>query len=556
MKLKFINKITSAALLLALSVSTTSCVNDLNQSIKDPQTNTTFNQMGTLAKIYGNLILTGIKGPAGDATKGEPDMAQFDEGNSSLYRRIFEANELPSDETVWTWQSDPGISDLTNLNWNSSHGLNNLTYYRLEFNITLCNFFLDNTEGKTDAETLKQRAEVRFLRALHYYYFIDLYGKAPFKEHYNTDIPVEKSRKDVFDYITAELKAISDGSATDQLSEPGTAAYGRADKAAAWMLLARLYLNAGVYTGTPQWQAAKDYSDKVINESGYKLNTQSLNGYTAYEQLFMGDNGENQLARQEIIFPIRCDGKKTQSYSGSEYAIASTRGNGTPACGTTEAWTCNRAREAMVLKFFKQLSDVPLATNESDNGEANVRAIRAAARDDRAMFYGGGEMKDGALKDVRTTETSPITSFTAGLSILKWSNVYATGGRPSDTKFPDTDVPLFRVAEAYLTRAEANYRLGVAPALVLNDINVIRSRANAQPLTQVDDKILCDEWSREFYFEGRRRSDLVRFGFFTSGKYMWDWKGGTYKGNAVNAQYNLFPIPFEEQDHISQNPGY
>ena len=74
MKLKFINKITSAALLLALSVSTTSCVNDLNQSIKDPQTNTTFNQMGTLAKIYGNLILTGIKGPAGDATKGEPDM--------------------------------------------------------------------------------------------------------------------------------------------------------------------------------------------------------------------------------------------------------------------------------------------------------------------------------------------------------------------------------------------------------------------------------------------------------------------------------------------------
>ena len=85
---------------------------------------------------------------------------------------------------------------------------------------------------------------------------------------------------------------------------------------------------------------------------------------------------------------------------------------------------------------------------------------------------------------------------------------------------------------------------------------MIRSRANAQPLTQVDDKILCDEWSREFYFEGRRRSDLVRFGFFTSGKYMWDWKGGTYKGNAVNAQYNLYPIPFEEQDHISQNPGY
>ena len=258
------------------------------------------------------------------------------------------------------------------------------------------------------------------------------------------------------------------------------------------MLLARLYLNAGVYTGTPQWQAAKDYSDKVINESGYKLNTQSLNGYTAYEQLFMGDNGENQLARQEIIFPIRCDGKKTQSYSGSEYAIASTRGNGTPACGTTEAWTCNRAREAMVLKFFKQLSDVPLATNESDNGEANVRAIRAAARDDRAMFYGGGEMKDGVLKDVRTTHElrlSPPYGRSLHLEMVK-----RLRNRRPPQPIQNSPIRTFHSSASQrlsLTRAEANYRLGVAPALVLNDINVIRSRANAQPLTQVDDKILC-----------------------------------------------------------------
>ena len=126
--------------------------------------------------------------------RGNPIWTQFDEGSSSLYRRVFEANELPSDETVWTWQSDPGISDFTNLNWNSSHGLNNLTYYRLEFNITLCNFFLDNTEGKTDAETLKQRAEVRFLRALHYYYFIDLYGRLRLR---NTIIQTFPSRRAV-----------------------------------------------------------------------------------------------------------------------------------------------------------------------------------------------------------------------------------------------------------------------------------------------------------------------------------------------------------------------
>ncbi|MBR1593399.1 MAG: RagB/SusD family nutrient uptake outer membrane protein [Alloprevotella sp.] len=546
MKLNFIKNIAPAAL-LSLSFGVSSCVNDLDLSVQDDQTNTEFDQTAYLAKVYASLVQTGSQGPDGGA-----DMAQFDEGNSSFYRRVFEANELPTDETMWTWQGDAGIPELTNISWNSAHGYNELTYYRIEFNVTLCNFFLDQTEGATDAETLQQRAEVRFLRAYFNTQFIDLYGKVPFKEHFNTDLPTEMSRANAFNYVVNELKAVAGETESNEvLGDAGTVDYGRADKAAAWMLLARLYLNAEVYTGTPQWENAKTYADKVINESGYKLNETELNGYTAYEQLFMGDNGENANARQEIIFAIRCDGAATQNWSGSEYTIGSTRGNGTPDAGTTEAWTCNRARQAMVAKFFDDLSTVPLTQDPME--------IRTAANDDRAMFYGGGEMVEGELTNQRTVETETKMSFTAGLGILKWTNIYATGGRPHDTKFPDTDVPLFRVAEAYLTRAEANYRIGSNAVDVLKDLNKIRSRAHAADLQDVDERTLLDEWCREFYFEGRRRSDLVRFNCFTTGNYLWDWKGGTYEGNAVNSFYNVYPIPYAElstNNNMTQNPGY
>ena len=217
----------------------TSCADELDQSITDPQTDTKFDATGLLAKIYGNLTLTGTTGGSGNA-----DMSQFDEGNSSFYRRIFEANELCSDECIWTWQGDAGIPELTNISWNSSHGYNELTYYRIMYNITLCNFYLDETEGNNDAQMLQNRAEVRFMRALYYYYFMDLYGRAPFKEHYNTELPTEMLRPDVFNFVVAELKAINgeDAEAKEVLLDNANSEqnYGRADKVAANLLLARI----------------------------------------------------------------------------------------------------------------------------------------------------------------------------------------------------------------------------------------------------------------------------------------------------------------------------
>ena len=476
-------------------------------------------------------------------------MSQFDEGNSAFYRRIFEANELCSDECIWTWQGDTGIPELTNISWDSSHGYNELTYYRIMYNVTLCNYYLAETADTEDPEVLTYRAEVRFMRAFYWFQFIDLYGRAPYKEVVDDTLPVEISRQEAFDKAVAELKAIvgESGDSREVLLDYAgdNANYGRADKVAAYMLLARLYLNAQVYTGTAHWQDAVTYAEKAIN-SPYKVNFTAKGEYTAYQQLFMGDNGENPNARQEIVFPIRCDGATSRSYGGAIYPIASATGSGTPDCGLPSSqWTCNRARQALVLKFFESEAQVPM-------GKDNIKAVYTAAGDDRAMFFTGGEGNDA-----RTFSTEEKTTFAAGLGILKWSNLYSDGSTPHDVTFPDTDVPLFRLAEAYLTRAEANYRLGVADAV--NDINYIRSRAHAKPLQSLKERDIIDEWCREFYFEGRRRSDLIRFGLFTSGNYVWDWKGGAYAGAGVNAMYNVYPIPFNElksNENMHQNAGY
>ena len=545
MKITFKN-IFSAGAALTLLMGTASCADELSLSIQDEQTNTEFNANAFLAKVYGSLVLTGQTGGAGN-----PDMSQFDEGNSAWYRRIFEANELCSDECIWTWQGDAGIPELTNISWNSSHGYNELTYYRLMYNVTLCNSYLDQTEGNEDAQVLQNRAEVRFLRALNNFMFVDMYGKAPYKEHVSDELPIEKGRSEMFSIIEGELKSIINGDVPGEklLDFAGDAAnYGRADKVAAYMLLARLYLNAEVYTGSARWNDAKECATKVI-ESQYSLNTTEKNGYSAYAQLFMGDNGENANARQEIIFPIRCDGATSRSYGGTIYTIASTTGSGTPDQALPSSmWTCNRARQSMINKFVSNGASL-------DKQNCSVNDFTTLAGDDRAMFFVDGS---------RTYSTEEKTTFTAGFGILKWTNEYcdpttrnslgSTG--PSDVAFPDTDVPFMRVAEAYLTRAEADFHINGGG---LDDVNILRSRAHAAPLTKLDAKTLCDEWCREFFFEGRRRSDLIRFGLFTSSEYLWDWKGGSYAGAGVSSIYNIYPIPANELSanaNMTQNTGY
>ncbi len=553
MKLNSLKHILPAALSVALSLGTVSCADDLNQSSIDPQTQSTPEQDAYYAKIYALLVLSGQQG-----MEDKPDISD-DPGKNPFYRRVWEANEFPTDECLWVWQNDVGQPEFVNLSWNSEHIFTRMLYNRLGYNVTQCNYFLDLYSGQTDAESVRQCAETRFFRAMYYQYFLDLFGRAPFSEHFSSELPTEKVGKDLFEYIESEYLDIA-GQLDDP--QPNADTFGRVNRAAVWMMLSRLYLNAEVYAGEARWKDAADYATKVIGESGYSLAladktaTVTENGvtkdttYTAFQQLFMGDNDRNTEAMKEIVLPIRQDGLQTRSYGGTYTVISSCYGsNMTNFYDTNDAWTCIRARCAALELFFNDISAVPLTEYPGD--------IVKAAKDDRALFYGGAS--DGTQ---RTVETETINKFQSGLSIVKWTNKHSDGTTDyHDTNVPDTDVPFLRLAEAYLTRAEANWRLGADAQTILPDINALRTRAHATAWTANDitETNFIKEWGREFYLEGRRRTDLVRFNAFTTNKYLWDWKGGQASGTSVASYYNLFPIPqtdITNNKNMHQNQGY
>ena len=600
------------------AVTMTSCWNDLDISSIDPQSSPTYDDMQLLAKAYATLGLTGQQGPVG---KGD---ISSDEGESGFYRTTFNLQVLPTDECNWAWQTDTDIPQITGIAWSSSSQRTQWCYQRLGFDIVLFNTYLRETASNTSQEYKYYRAEVRFLRALHYWYFLDLWHKAPFKDENDeaAALPVPKGGIDLYNWIDQELTAIE-----DELAPVGTFCtlqdFGRVDQGAAWLLHARLALNSSVYTDNQlnELSKAKTYATKLIESDKYKLASNEKNGYSGYAQLFMADNDENMEAIQEIILPIRQDGIHTRCYSAANYLISSTRISGMPYAGTSNCWSCNYARPDLVEKFFPE-DNIPMAKEDEtamnnykkqhkifsfkvENGDTlylfkttdeteeyvvdkntprtqsgtvltgeyvtrdftepeliaydefmkvSTKDVLKAAKDDRALFYAGF---GGGIRKIRTDK---MNNFLDGISVVKFQNYRSDGGPTKDPEWPDMDIPLLRFAEAYLIRAEVNFKEGNT-ADALTDINVLRTRAHAEKLTDLSETELLDEWCREFYMEGRRRSDLNRFGRFVGGTYVWAWKGGVAKGQSVDNHFRFYPIPQDDINNNvnmseSQNPGY
>lgn len=546
-----------------VGIGLTGCVNDLDISSIDPQSSSSYEEEQLFAKCYGVLGLTGQRGGNGNGDLSD------DEGESGFYRTTFNLQELPTDELMWAWQTDQDIPQITMIGWSSSSIRVLWAYTRLMYDITLFNKYLQ--EVPDNEEYSQKRAEIRFLRALHYWYLLDLFGKVPFKTDFDINqLPVEYSGAEAYDWIDKELTEIE-----PQMAEVGAFCndqyFGRADRGAAYMLHARLALNSKVYTkgAVEDYQKAIDYCDQLINSGAYDLSRLAKNGNSGYAQLFMADNDVNTEARQEIIFPIRQDGLHTRQYGGSLMLIAGARSAAMPNYGMRESWTCLFARNAMISKFFENQDAIPLAKEAAPNDATSdevvaldeqygttIQDLLDLAGDDRALFY------SGCANGVRKLKTDKVSAFTDGLSVVKWTNLKSDNTAGQNVSWPDTDIPLFRLAEAYLTRAEAKYRLSGNPNDARADIQELHNRANADAVpANIDEMYILDEWCREFFMEGRRRSDLVRFDCFTGNKYVWDWKGGAENGISVDPHFNVYPIPAQHtleagNGNLTQNDGY
>ena len=489
-----------------------------------------------LAKVYGGMATTGNAGPAGNS-----DIQGLDEGSQSPFiRGFFNCQELPTDEAVVSW-NDQTIKDFHNLSWTSSDPFLLGMYARPIYNITIANEYLrESTDEKvtangipaSDAADIKRsRGEVRFLRAFNYWVMLDLFGKSTFITEENkigTDLPAEIQRPALFDYIEKELIAI-DG----ELAPAKTIEFGRVDQAAAWALLARLYLNAKVYAGKDMYTQAITYSKKVIG-AGYTLSNN-------YGQLFMADNDKQ---KNEFIYAINCDGLRTQSYGNTTFFVHAAAGDDHNEFGVAGGWYGYRATKGLADKF----TDL--------SGSNDKRAMFTTAK------YGTSSSQ---------IQINDISVFDNGLHVNKWKNIRSDGGRVSDVNrdFSDIDFPIFRLSEMYLIYAEAVLRGGSGgdQTTALDYLNKIRFRGFGNPSgnnykllsTDLTLQTVLDERARELYWEGHRRTDLIRYNQLTTATYLWPWKGGVASGTAVDAKFNLFPIPsanITANPKLTQNAGF
>ena len=516
----------SLALATIVSILVASCADDLNLSPKygltaeqvysDPN-----NYSNVLAKIYAGLSISGNNGPA-----GMPDIGGIDEGFSQYVRVMWNLQQLPTDESICGW-ADPGIPELNSMDWNDNSPFVSAMYYRIYYQISLANEFIRYsgedylaTKDFSEADKLairKMNAEARYLRALSYYHALDLFGNVPFADESvrpGSEPPQQIMRPDLFNWIMDELNAIEPSLAAARADE-----YGRADQGALWALRAKMNLNAEVYTGTARWTQTMEDCQRII-DAGYGL--EPTYGFNF--------NADNHLS-PEMIFVATFDGNRTRTYGGTTFLVHSHMGGSMNQSnfGTTSGWQGNRGTFNWANKF--------------------------TLPGDRRSDYLYMDGQEDTITDVGT--------FTQGIGITKWRNINrdSTAGVEPGT-FVDIDFPMFRLADFHLMYAEAAVRSGSNLASGVNYFNLVRARAvgsSSQNVTSLTLDDILDERARELYTEGHRRQDLIRFGKFTTGSYLWQFKGGEQFGTAVGSHLNLYPLPgadLNANPNLEQNPGY
>lgn len=546
MKLK--NILYSMMMGTAVLTGTTSCVSDLDQY---PHTETTSKDVYTslanyeavLGKIYAAMVTSG-QGKGGDNKDME---SVLNKGAGFDYMRMFiNMQECGTDEFASTWLTGEQTTGLTYLSWDANDAWVSDMYYRIYYNIALCNEFLRNANSASfsgaDAEKMKEyKAEVRFMRALFYYHALDFYRNIPMvteNDPVGSYIPPRYTPQQTFDYIESELK-----DCVGDMLPASTCPYGQASQGAAYTLLAKLYLNSEVYTGVPKYTECKEACDKVMS-MGYSLEDN-------YSKLF---NADNDKRTNEIIFALPVSAEHTVSWGSSTYLVCgqvsmSNANQNVADYGVTAGWSEFRLRPEFVDKFTQ--------TDIDGSG------------DKRCKFFTNGQSKD----------VTSMTDETAGYLSEKWSNQKDDKTTASNTADAgvETDFPLFRLADVYLMYAECVVRT-VKDKKEWDDwaggsdaesdsrkqgaiywINKVRERSKASDVWAsnfADDdaflQFILDERARELYHEGYRRTDLIRYGQFTTNKYIWQWKGGVHDGQAVDSKYNIYPIPNTE---LTANPN-
>lgn len=546
MKTKYLYKFVSMTLVLLLGFS---CTDDLNtepevqQRLEDLLAEDPNAAKGLLARLYANLVVHGTGVPGSDDQQA--DIVADDPGSTVYLRSLWNLQELTTDIAKNRW-GDGGLDPLTTTaGWTSTNKFFRYMYERVYFQVSQSNNFLRESQSIDFDEREIMRAEARFLRALAYYHGMDLFGGIPIITEDDGVIVAPKARAtrtEVFNFVEKELNEIMD-------VIPATNEYGRVTKGAVNMLLAKIYLNAEIYTGTAAYDKALTATETVINDGNYSLDND-------YQSIFQGDN----FTSPEIIFPLIGDRTNVQSFGSTTYIVNGSYSGETmnvtdgdnnilydlSNLGAQEGWGGHRCTQAL-YSLFGDLNPNSFDTS-IDETDGN--------RDQRAIFFTNGH----------EYEMSDYRNWKEGYPTTKFRNTYADDANSPTMSFSDIDFPLFRLGDAYLMYAEAHLRGGGGSLTTAVDyINQLRARAYGNTSGNISEgdlnlDFIIDERARELYYEGHRRQDLIRFDRFTGGSYNWPWKGGVPNGTSISSDYKLFPLPLsviQVNPLINENnPGF
>ncbi len=378
-------------------------------------------------------------------------------------------------------------------------------------------------------------SELKALRAYYYLILLDIFGNVPIIESFDVPegfLPATESRQDVYNFVESELlEHIPNLPKNVDLST-----YGRMNYYVGQAMLSSLYLNAEVYTGTPQWQKAIDACDAIIDDNVYSLESNFFNNFEV-----------NNIGSKENIFAIPYDGVnaggfnlvqmtlhyesqktfKTVDQPWNGYCVLADFYNSFEE--TDERFTGGDRGYGVMLHGPQYDADGNLLTDDADSWYEDL----AFEGDARVVVFGPeiNELEPNAWRD-------------GGARISKYEYEVGTVNSMSN------DFALYRYGEILLNKAEAMHRMTPGSGEALDLVNMIRDRAKVDPFGSLDDDNLLAERGRELCFEAKRRADLIRFGKF--GDAWWEKLPS-------DANKTLMPIPADQislNSNLVQNPGY
>lgn len=611
MKTKYI--VTLACSLLALA----SCVKDLETIPLNPWDPTADAVYGTnrtsyvqgLARLYFNFT-----------TNDTTDLSVSDAGASELIRSFWSCQEVSTDEVKCAWTDT--WAKAINTNTYEANDNNDMTYavfVRTLQGVSYINEYLRQTaperlevrgvdsDLKRDIEGF--RAEARFLRAYYYWMAMDIFGDVPFTTENDAfgELPDQKSRKEVYEFIVDELEElVADGSAMPEAASNRP----RADKGAALGLLARVYLNAEVYTGEPAWDLCRETCKKIFTLGKYSLSSN-------YASLFRGDNGENPDAYKEFLFSAYYDQDIAQSWGGATYLTCGAADPGeileptdekivdidTIAYTKAKDFDAKKGHEVIYKDSFENEEDWKFESDSAiirrdtifkqisrlgiGNGWTGLHVhnqfVATHFKPENVVWEGEKDADGNALvagRDIADERgyafhtdrrsggefTALENTFFQGWGCWKYNNIpHNESGMDFwlRTRCPDKqtsiDFPLIRLGEIYLIYAEACVRSGQEIGDAQVKMQELSQRAGVTcenfPAAWNDEamKWFREERGRELYWEGHRRTDLIRYESYWQEGYIWPFKGGEANGKSFESYKALYPLPSSQ---LKANPDW